>query len=149
MLEVTMSDDIRRHTPALIAGLTGRQIVYIDIGLGITVPIGIGIYLSGMDISVCVVVIVLGIAFGIVAGQMNKNGLHFENYAVLMITRFFLTSQKRKYKTKNSFRELMKSYGKSEERAKVNAMTKAEQKTYEKEKNEKPKVNYGGYVLYK
>lgn len=149
MLEVTMSDDIRRHTPAMMAGLTGRQLAHTGLGLGITIPIGIAMYASGLSISVCVVVIVLGIAFGIVAGQMNKNGLHFENYAVLMITHFILTPQKRKYKTENSFKGLMKAYEKEVERVKINAMTNAERKAYEKAKGEKPKINYGNYVLYK
>lgn len=102
MIEVPMTNDIRKYKPKLIGPLTLRQLICTILGLSYSVPIALSLN-AGWDTKVLVLLI---LAAPVVAcGWVNMDGLPLEVLAVRLIYFYFLAPPKRIYSFINAYRK--------------------------------------------
>ena len=102
MIEVEMSDDIRKYDTNFIGSFSKRQCISLGLGCLLAIPIALALPLS-MDNKVFI-----GFAIAlpiILCGWIKMDGMPFEVFIIRYIYRMILTPRKRKYKSKNAYRK--------------------------------------------
>ncbi len=138
MIEVEMTDDIRKYETKSIGPFTTRQAVCLIIGVVLGAPLAI---LIPVDIVYKIVLFCVGAALPFICGFIKMDGAHAEVVLIRMAYKLFITPTKRKYKLENSFRKAMETMEKKEEQARYANMSVSQQKAYRKKK-EKKQIRY-------
>ena len=131
MVEVEMTEDIRKFENKVVGGLTKRQIISVLIGGGIGVPLGV--FIPG-DMTVKILVAALVALPILLCGWVKLDGMPLEILAIRTIYSYVLCPAKRKYKTTNPWRVLLTKYEKSVEKQKLSKMSPQKRKVYLKRK---------------
>lgn len=139
MVEVEMSDDIRKYETKTAGPFTTRQLVFLVIAFIYALPIAIMVPIA---IEYKILVAILLATPCILCGYVKMDGVNFEILVLRMIYLYFLTPAKRKQIVKNPFREELKKIKKQEEDKKIAAMTAKQRKKYIKEQKKKKQVHY-------
>lgn len=134
MIEVEMSDDIRKYNTKVWGPFTKRQLICIVIGLVYSTPIALLIPVS-LDNKMLIwgILIIPALA----CGYVTLDGAAMEVMLLRIIYLYFLTPARRKCIQKNLFHEEMKQMEKIEEKQKLSRMTNSQRKTYLKKKEKK------------
>lgn len=137
MIEVQMTDDIRKFEPKTIGPFTTRQVICFLIAAVISIPIA---FLTDLAIdNKIILVLVLGIPIA-ACGYVKMDGAYFEVLSIRLIYFWFLTPKKRIYKRNNRYKEYIKALEKKEKDAKFAKLTESQKKAYRKyEQNKKKK----------
>lgn len=102
MIEVPMTDDIRKYQPKVLGPFNFRQLFCIILAAAFALPLW-GLVDLSVDNKVLVIAIVL---FPIIAcGWVKLDGLPFEKLIFRLIYYYFLTPKTRKYKTENTYKK--------------------------------------------
>ena len=141
-----MTDDIRKHETRIVGPLTKRQLIWLVIGSAIAVPIALAVPTS-WDNKIFILLAVLAPA--ILCGFLKVDGTNFDLYFGRVVYKLILTPRRRVYKTKNTYRELLKQAKKKEEQAMLSKMTPMQQKKYQAQKNSKTLIQSKEYKIYK
>ena len=96
MVEVEMSEDIRKFENKLVGGLTKRQLISVAIGVGLGAPLGI--FVPG-DITIKVLLVALVALPALLCGWVKLDGMPLEILAVRAVYSNILCPRKRKLKT--------------------------------------------------
>ena len=145
MIDVEMSDDIRKYEPKVAAGLTQRELTCICVGLVIDVPVALLLPLSISNKIFAAFIIAIPIAM---CGFIKMDGTYLEIFILRLLYLKVLTPAKRKMKRKNLFRKDMDEYKKEKEKLKLAQMTAEQRKQYTEMKNKKI-VKYSSRKEYK
>ena len=139
MIEVQMTDDIRKYETKTLGPFTTRQVICFIIAAVITIPIAA---LTDFEWdNKMLLVLVLSVPI-VACGYVKMDGAYFEILALRLIYFFFLTPKKRKYVRKNTYKKLQEAVEKSEKKAKLGKLTESQRKAYQKhEEAKKKKVN--------
>lgn len=148
MIEVQMTDDIRKYETKALGPFTARQIICIIIAAIVVLPL---IFLDiPWDNRM---LIMLFVAVPIVScGYVKMDGMYFEVLVFRFLYYFFLTPKKRKVVRKNTFREWAKEYEALEKKKKLSKLTKKQQEAYKKheiDKKKKKNIKYSTKKEYK
>lgn len=138
MINVMMTDDIRKYETKSFGPFTTRQVVCIGLALLYSVPIGVATPFA-LDTKIMLIVI-LAMPM-VMAGYLKLDGMKFEVLLIRMLYVMVLTPRHRKYKAVNTFREAQNRLDAAIERRKLSRMTDSQRKKYEKAK-QKPVVRY-------
>lgn len=139
MIEVEMSEDIRKYEPKAVGPFTLRQLICFGIAAIIAIPIAILLPLRWDNKLLVACIIVVPIAL---CGYIKMDGMPFEVLVLRLVYMYILTPGKRKYKRENTYRTAMKRMQKQEEQRKMAKMTPAQQKAYLRRKNRKKSIVY-------
>ena len=139
MINVQMSDDIRKFETKVISFLTFRQLICVFIGLLYSIPLSLLIK-TGWETRI--IWICLFASPAVAMGFIKWDGLHFEGIVLRILYMYILTPSKRKVICKNPYREGIQYIKDKEEKAKLDKMTPAQQKKYKKLKEQKKVVRY-------
>ena len=134
MIEVEMSDDIRKYNTKVWGPFTKRQLICIAIGLAYSTPIALLMPVS-MDNKLLIWVILILPA--LISGYATLDGAAMEVLLLRVIYLYFLTPARRKCIQKNLFHEEMIQIEKEEEKHKLSRMTSSQRKAYLKRKEKK------------
>ncbi len=134
MIEVEMSDDIRKYETKTLGPFTTRQLVCVVIGIVLGAPIAA---LVPVDITYKIVLFCVFAAIPFMCGFIKMDGAHAEVILIRLAYKYFICPAKRKYILKNSFREALKAMEKREEQAKYANLSVSQQKAYKKQKENK------------
>ena len=145
MIDVEMSDDIRKYETKSIGMFTPRQFACIVLGLVVALPIGL--FLPINDVWNKIIVIIL-LALPIWLCGYKINGTNFEVLVIRFIYLYYLTPAKRKSVQKNWFHEDMNAYNKNLEKIKLLKLDKSQRSEYEKA-HKKGNVKYSIRKEYK
>jgi hypothetical protein len=140
MLQVEMTDDIRKYQPKLVGPFTTRQCVCIMIGLLFALPAAFLIHTE--DITNRIVIFCCIAAPFIACGYVKMDGAYLEVLLIRALYSFFLAPPKRKQVVNNTFKEYMDFLEKKKEQQKMSKMTKRELKKYTAQKASKKVVKY-------
>ena len=146
MIEVQMSDDIRKYEPKFVGPFNKRQFICVAIGAGIGV---LGALISPGDAYVKVGVFLVLTLIPASLGYINPNGTYAEIFIARLIYKFFLAPGKRKYKRENTYKKAITEMLEAEERAKISRMSPQEQKKYYKKKETSKVVKYSNKKEYR
>lgn len=146
MIEVEMSDDIRKYETKTLGPFTTKQLVCIVISLIYSIPIALLTPVSIIN------KFLIGAALAIpciLCGYIKVNGTPLE----VMIFRFaylsFLTPSKRKFIVQNPYRKHIENMKKAEEKEAFDKLTKKEKKKVLKEQKKNANVTYSKQEQYK
>ncbi len=104
MIEVPMTNDIRKYQPKVLGPFNTRQIICIVLATVIAIPFW-GLVQMEMDDKILVM---CAIMFPIIAcGWITMDGLPFEKLFIRMLYFYVLTPKKRKYVSSNTYREIL------------------------------------------
>lgn len=104
MIEVPMTDDIRKYQPKILGPFTLRQLICVILAAVAAIPLW---GLINLEISDKVLVL-CAIVFPIIAcGWIKMDGLPFEKLIFRMIYFYCLTPKKRKYVTENTYKQAL------------------------------------------
>ncbi len=145
MIEVQMTEDIRKAQPKTMGPFTQREVVCILIGLIYSIPIAI---LVPFDLTYKLVVFTLLLAPAYMCGSMKINDTNMEIVAIRWIYKHMLTPQRRMEKDENTFKKAMEKYEKDLEKKKISKLTPRQQKAYQKKKAAKNSVRYSNKKEY-
>lgn len=146
MIEVEMSEDIRKYEPKAIGPFTLRQAICAGIAVCLGLPAAL--IIPG-DITVKVLIFCLFGGIPLACGYIKMDGAYAEVIVIRYIYSHMLTPRKRKYKRKNAFKEQIEILEKKEENAKLSQMTSSQQKSYQKQKAKKGTVKYSNKKEYR
>lgn len=147
MIEVEMTDDIRKYDTKLLGPFSKRQLVCSVIALAYSVPIGLLLPINGLGNRI---ITIFFLAVPVLScGWFKMDGAPLEVVVMRMIYMYFLTPAKRKYIKTCTFHEAMKQMDKEEEKNRISKMSKKDQKSYEKKKKNKPFVKYSNKSEFK
>lgn len=148
MIDVEMSDDIRKYETKTIGSFTTRQVVCMVIGFTVGIPIGFLLPIESMENKLFVSAL-FAIPI-ILCGFVKMDGVYFEVIALRMIYLFFLTPAKRKAILSNSFHESMNKQKAKEERTRLSKLSESKRKEYYARKKNKAKfIKYSLKKEYK
>ncbi len=139
MIEVQMTDDVRKIDPKVVGRYTKRQIICLLIAATYAVPIAINLPLE------LVPKLAIGTTLAapvVLCGWIKVNKEPFEIVAVRYIYKKFLTPQKRKVKILNPYKDALKKVRKDTEKEMVKKMSPQKRKEYEKAKKKGKMVTY-------
>lgn len=145
MVQVEMSDDIRKYQTKSIGPFTTRQAVWLFIGILIGALCAIPLPLSWDNKIIIGGFTACPIAF---CGFKKMDGVNFEIFVIRYIYYKFLTPRKRKKKTRNSYKESLNQIRERKEKMKLRKMTPKQQKEYLKNKKN-PKIEYSRKKAHK
>ena len=101
MIEVPMTEDVRKYQPRVLGPFNLRQLVCIVLAASLALPLW-GLFDLETDDKILVMAIIL---FPIIAcGWVKMDGLPFEKLLFRMIYYSILTPKKRKYVTENTYK---------------------------------------------
>lgn len=146
MINVEMSDDIRKYETKTIGPFTSRQLVCLGIALSYAVPMALFLPL---EIDSRIVIAAIAAVPVILCGYIKMDGLKFEGIIMRMLYLYYLTPAKRKCKCENTFRQGINQIKLREEKRKLNKMTPKQQKMYEKKKTQQKQVTYSNKKQFK
>lgn len=105
MIDIKIPREIKSYKEKIYFGLDLRQLICVIIAIAINVPLyWYGRKVLGDDITSWVIIFVSLPLMSI--GFVNYNGMQFEEIIVAVLNNNYLKTTKRKYKTKNLYREL-------------------------------------------
>lgn len=133
MIDVEMSDDIRKYEIKTMGPFTTRQLVCIIIA----VILGAPIFFFDFTIDTKIIVASILAIPPLLCGWIKIDGATFEVIAMRYIYLKFLTPAKRKFISKNSYREKLDVMKKQEEQQMLQTLPPAQQKRYLKNKEKK------------
>lgn len=136
---VEMADDIRKFETKSVGPFTTRQLIWGLAGIGIALPIGLLLPFKLED-KILVSLVLAVPAF--IMGFIKMDGMKGEVLVIRYLYKKVLAPQRRKYISKNTFREDLERQEKIREKKKLSKMTASEKKKYEKEKQSKEKIVY-------
>lgn len=147
MIEVEMTDDIRKYETKTVGPFTTRQVISIVIGAAYSIPIGLLIPVS-MDNKIFIMIMLAVPAF--LCGFIKMDGMPFEALAARMLYMYVLTPTHRKYDTPCSFRKDMEAREKRILKRNLARLTPEQRKIYEKKHDPKNRViRYSEKAKYK
>lgn len=135
MLQVEMTDDIRRYQTKFLGPFTMRQTICIGIAAIVGIPLAI--FIKCDDISTKIIIICAILAPIILCGYIKLDGCYFETLAIRYLYVTVLAPASRKQKSHNTFAQTLEALEKEQERKKIAQMSKKEAKKYMKVKNNK------------
>ena len=138
MIEVQMTDDIRKYETKTIGPFTTRQLVCIIIAAIITIPIAALTDFEWDNKMLLIVILSVPI---VACGYVKMDGAYFEVLALRFIYFFFLTPKKRKYVRKNVYKKYQEAIEKSEKEAKLQKLSESQRRAYRKHEEEKKKAS--------
>lgn len=127
MIEVEMTDDIRKYETKTVGPFTTRQLICIIIGAAYSIPIGLLLPVS-TDNKVLIIILLMLPAFA--CGFVKMDGMHFETLAARMLYMYVLTPAHRKYVSPCSFRVEMENRDKRRLRRRLAKMSPGKRKRY-------------------
>ena len=141
MIEVEMTDDIRKFETKFLGPFTMRQTICTVVACLYTIPIAIAL---PMELENKLLVAMLLAAPVIGCGYIKQDGMHLEVLAMRVLYMYFLTPGKRKCKAVNNYKESLKDVKKQNEKEYISSLSMKEQKKYQKQKEKAKKkgVNY-------
>lgn len=145
MINVMMTDDIRKYETKQFGPFTTRQMVCVMLGLAIGIPIGFAVPTS---ISNRVLIMAILATPIIAAGYVKMDGMKFEVIICRFIYAMLLTPKKRKYKSENTYRIKLDRINAARERKMLKGMSEAKRKRYI-ERKKKHIVKYSSKRAYK
>ena len=134
MVEVKMTDDIRKFETHFMGRMTIRQTICLVLGvfLGYLLQAAICSFITVEDwMARAYIGTFIGLPI-IMCGWIKPHGLRFEIYVSRVIYRL-ICPRRRLYKSQDC-KQILKMIRQNEENEKVRKMTKKEQKKYQKEK---------------
>lgn len=140
MLQVEMTDDIRKYQPKFMGPFTVRQCVCILIALVVAIPITIIFPVSQPSYKIFVFCIAM--APIVACGYIKLDGAYFEVLLLRAIYTMFLSSPKRKQVSHNTIAEYLEYLNKQKEKKMMSKMTKRQLKKYNAAKESKKVVRY-------
>lgn len=148
MIDVEMSDDIRKYETKTLGMFTTRQLICAFVGLGYSLPIGLLIPTSASN-----KILIIGILMipAILCGFVKMDGTHFEVFAMRFLYLYVLTPARRKMIRKNSYKESLDKQRAREEKIKLSKMPESKRKSYQRAKEHKmvKYTNKREYKVYK
>ena len=148
MIDVEMSDDIRKYETKTKGMFTTRQVVCIVIGLAVALPIGLLLPFKDFWNKILAIVFI-ALPFWFCGHKVN--GVNLEVLALRFIYLKYLTPAKRRVIQKNWFHESMNEYNRYLEKIKILKLNKSQRSEYEK-MNKKGNIKYSirkEYKVYK
>ena len=145
MVEVEMSDDIRKFENKVVGGLTKRQLISVAIGVGLGAPLGIFVP-GGITVKVLLVAFVALPA--LLCGWVKMDGMPLEILAIRAVYSNILCPRKRKLKSVNPWRKALTKYEKNLENHKLSKMSPQKRAAYLKRKKNRA-VTYSMKKQYK
>ncbi len=146
MLQVEMTDDIRKYDTKFMGPFTKRQFISISVALVFAIPIAI---LIPGEIDMKLMVACLTGAPIALCGFVKLDGAYLEVLALRWVYQKILTPPRRKYISPCEQREFLKKLERKEEINMLNKMTKKQRKAYELKKNRSVKYyNNKEYKVY-
>jgi len=114
-IEIKIPKDIREYKEKWVLGLTLRQAICTVIAIGVSIPLyRYGVKIVGQEIISWVVILTAVPIFLI--GYFKYNGMPFEQFALIWFKINFIYPEKRLYKTKNLYYEILEEDSKREKR---------------------------------
>ena len=101
MIEVPMTEDIRKYQPRVLGPFNLRQIVCMVIAAILAIPLWKLIEMEMDDKIFLIVMVLLPV---VACGWVQMDGLPFEKLLFRMIYYYMLTPKKRKYVTENTYK---------------------------------------------
>lgn len=145
MINVEMTDDIRKFETKTTGPFTTRQLICIGIACLYSFPIALSIPTSLSNKLLIGFIIAMPV---VLCGYIKMDGAYFEVLALRILYLKFLAPKKRKYIAPNSFREEMKMFEKRKESQLMAKMTSSQRKKYIKSKEQKS-ITYSKKREYK
>ncbi len=147
MVEVQMTDDVRKYDVKVMGNFNKRQLISLVIGMVYSVPITLIIPFGLMGKFIIWAILMTP---ALLCGWVKLMGMTFEMFFFRwMIYLIGIVPRKRKYKTNLTYREMEKKLDKEEERKLLEQMTSKEQKKYLKEKEKGKEIVYSKNPEYK
>ena len=137
MIEVEMTDDIRKFETKTIGPFTTRQVICILIGVAYALPIGLAIPTT-MDNKIFIAILLAMPA--VMCGFVKIDGMPFEALVARMLYTYVLTPPHRKYIVPCSFRKDMEARDKRILKRNLAKLTPEQRKEYEKTHNPNSRV---------
>ncbi len=133
MIEIPMTDDIRRYQPKVLGPFTLRQLVCSLLGVAVALPT----WVLTKDMSIDNRILILAFAALPVmsCGWVKMDGLPLEMLVFRLIYFYFLTPKKRKYLSINTYKQAYdkgkaSKTGKKPKKVKITYSSKKELKKY-------------------
>lgn len=138
MIQVEMTEDIRKYETKAVGPFTSRQIACIIIGCVYSIPIALLIPASWTN---RMFIFMFLMAPAVMAGYCKLDGTHFESLVFRIAYLYILTPTKRKYKSKNTWRKQLNKIKAKEKKQEMAKAQKAAGKTGKKKSGNKKKID--------
>lgn len=104
MIEVPMTDDIRKYQPKVLGPFSLRQLVCVILAMAAAIPLWkvIPFELSDKVLVLCIIVLPI-----LACGRAKMDGLPFEKLIFRILYFYLLVPRKRKYKTENTYKQAL------------------------------------------
>jgi hypothetical protein len=135
MIDVEMSDDIRKYETKTFGPFTTRQIACIGIGAAFAIPVGMLLPIE--DISNRILVIAVLLMPFILCGYVKMDGTNFEVIALRWLYLYVLTPAKRKLVQPNVYKEKVAADKAKDEQIKLSKLPDKERRAYLNAKKKK------------
>lgn len=146
MINVEMTDDIRKYKVKSFGPFSAREAVFLTIGCLYSFPIA-AMWPTTLENKVLIFAILA--APVAMCGFTKMSGGTAEVIALRFLYLYLLTPARRKYKAINTFRADMNAYKNGLEKLKISSLTPKQQKAYLKKKEAAKKVRYSNKKEYK